>query len=109
MLTWLACAHLHFRAIRATSRKTSARFLHTVATMSDTQARYVGDFAAWNGGGLFIGSGGGSIAPHAHYALQVVVGAPRGLKVQSGRRGAWVECAGAIIPSRAVHSIAVDA
>lgn len=73
----------------------------------DRQARYEGDFLAWDGGALFIGSGGGEVAPHAHYAIQVVVGAPRGLRVQLGRRGAWRACGGAIVPSRAVHSINV--
>lgn len=73
------------------------------------QAVYEGDFVAWSGGALFIGSGGGSIAPHAHYAIQIAIGAPGGLKVQDGRRGEWTPCAGAIVPSRTVHSIDVTA
>jgi AraC-like DNA-binding protein len=77
--------------------------------MNESQSRYEGDFVAWSGGCLFIGSGGGSVAPHAHYAIQVVLGVPTGLRVQSGRRGEWVPCAGAVIPSRAVHSIDVAA
>lgn len=58
----------------------------------------------------FIGEGGGSapIAPHAHYAIQLALGLPGGLRVQFGRRGAWEPCAGALIPSRATHSIDVN-
>jgi hypothetical protein len=56
--------------------------------------QYRGDFVAWSGGALFIGSGGvGSIAPHAHYAIQIVA-SPAGLKVQAGRRSEWVPCGG---------------
>ncbi|WP_240787067.1 helix-turn-helix domain-containing protein [Ramlibacter rhizophilus] len=73
------------------------------------RAQYTGDFVAWTGGAMFIGSGGGTVQPHAHYAIQIVVGAPGGLLVQDGRRGAWTPCAGAIIPSRTVHSIDVGA
>lgn len=77
--------------------------------MSEKQARYEGDFLAWSGGGLFIGSGGGQVEPHAHYAIQLVIGAPSGLKVQAGSRGPWLDCAGALVPSRVVHSIDVHA
>jgi AraC family transcriptional regulator len=73
--------------------------------------RYQGDFVAWTGVCGFIGQGGGDapIAPHAHYAIQLVIGAPSGLRVQFGRRGEWQECAAALIPSRATHSIDVNA
>ncbi len=73
------------------------------------QAHYIGDFVAWSGGAMFIGSGGGTVAPHAHYAMQIVIGSPDGLRVQDGRRGPWQCCAGAIIPSRTVHSLDVAA
>jgi AraC family transcriptional regulator len=66
--------------------------------------QYHGDFVAWNGGCLLIGEGRGSIAPHAHYSIQIAFGKPEGLGVQLGR-GAWQHCAAAIIPSRAPHSI----
>lgn len=66
-----------------------------------------GDFVAWNGGCAFIGQGHGAVAPHAHYAIQVVVGMPGGLRVQLGRRGEWQPCAAALVPSLAVHSIDV--
>ena len=41
--------------------------------------RYQGDFVAWTGVCGFIGQGGGAapIAPHAHYAIELVIGAPR--------------------------------
>lgn len=45
------------------------------------------------------------IAPHAHYAIQLVIGAPAGLRVQFGRRGDWQEAPAALVPSRAVHTI----
>jgi AraC family transcriptional regulator len=70
--------------------------------------RYRGDFVAWPGGCGFIGGGGGGpIAPHAHYAIQLVIGAPGGLRVQFGRHGPWQSCAAALVPSRATHSIDV--
>lgn len=76
--------------------------------MADIPARYQGDFVAWSGGSLLIGEGSGSIAPHAHYAIQITFGWPSGLRVQRDG-GAWESCAGAMIPSRAVHSIDVTA
>lgn len=69
--------------------------------------RYQGDFVAWAGGCAFIGGGKAAVAPHAHYAIQLVMGAPKGLRVQFGRHGPWHACAAALIPSRAVHSIDV--
>jgi AraC family transcriptional regulator len=67
---------------------------------------YAGDFVAWNGGCLLIGSGAGVIAPHSHYAIQLALGVP-GLRVQFGRAGTWQACAGALVPSRATHTIDV--
>ena len=69
---------------------------------------YQGDFVAWSGGCLLIGSGAGVVAPHSHYAIQLAIGAPSGLKVQFGRNGAWLACAAALIPSRAIHTIDVS-
>jgi AraC-like DNA-binding protein len=57
----------------------------------------------------FIGEGGSgapAIAPHSHYAIQLAIGAPD-MKVQVGRNGPWQPCAGALTPSRAVHTIDV--
>lgn len=68
--------------------------------------QYHGDFVAWSGGCLLIGEGHGSIAPHAHYSIQIAFGQPQGLRVQMGQ-GAWQPCAAAIIPSRARHTIDV--
>jgi len=68
---------------------------------------YTGDFVAWSGGCLLIGCGAGIIAPHSHYAIQLALGAPAGLRVQFGRGGAWQPCAAALIPSRATHTIDV--
>lgn len=73
--------------------------------MSRTSAgQFYGDFVAWNGGCLLIGEGRGSIAPHAHYSIQIALGFPTGLRVQVGQ-GPWTPCEAAIIPSRARHSI----
>lgn len=69
--------------------------------------RYRGDFVAWTGGCAFIGEGGGDVSPHSHYAIQLVIGAPTGLRVQFGRRGPWQSCLAALVPSRATHSIDV--
>jgi AraC family transcriptional regulator len=71
-------------------------------------SQYRGDFVAWTGGCGFIGEGGGSVSPHSHYAIQLVIGAPTGLRVQFGRRGQWQCCAAALVPSRATHSIDVS-
>ena len=63
---------------------------------------YHGDFVAWNGGCVLIGEGGGGpIEPHAHYAIQLCVGVPSGVRVRFGRQGSWQACAGALVPSRA--------
>ncbi len=75
----------------------------------DAAGAYRGDFVAWNGGCGFLGEGGGPpIAPHAHYAIQLVIGPPSGLRVQFGRYGPWQSCAAALVPSRATHSIDVS-
>jgi AraC family transcriptional regulator len=71
--------------------------------------RYRGDFVAWSGGCGFIGEGrGAAISPHSHYAIQLVIGAPTGLRVQFGRHAQWQSCPAALIPSRATHSIDVN-
>jgi AraC family transcriptional regulator len=72
-------------------------------------SRYRGDFVAWTGGCGFIGEGGGRpISPHSHYAIQLAIGMPTGLRVQFGRHGEWQSCAAALVPSRATHSIDVN-
>lgn len=71
--------------------------------------RYTGDFVAWRGGCGFLGCGGrGAIDTHSHYAIQLAIGAPSGLKVQFGRKGALTACVGALIPSGAPHTIDVN-
>ena len=71
--------------------------------------RYQGDFIAWPGGCGLLGLGGGApIDTHSHYAIQLVIGAPSGLKVRVGRQGDLQPCAAALIPSRAPHTIAID-
>ncbi|NMM78914.1 AraC family transcriptional regulator [Acidovorax sp. SRB_24] len=72
--------------------------------------RYRGDFVAWAGVCGFIGEGssGAPISPHSHYAIQLAIGAPSGLRVQFGRHGEWQSCAAALVPSRATHTIDVN-
>jgi len=72
-----------------------------------TAPRYEGDFVAWNGGCVMIGAGGGVAEPHSHYAIQLVIGAPDGLRVQLGRNAPWQPCLAALVPSRATHTIDV--
>ncbi|MDB5931383.1 MAG: transcriptional regulator, AraC family [Polaromonas sp.] len=82
------------------------------ALNAPTLNRYRGDFVAWRGGCGFIGEGGGAgapISPHTHYAIQLAIGVPTGLRVQFGRQGAWQSCPAALIASRATHSIDVAA
>lgn len=68
-----------------------------------------GDFVAWQGVCGFIGAGHGpSPAPHSHYAIQLVIGIPSGLRVQFGRHGEWQSCAAALVPSKATHTIDVN-
>jgi AraC family transcriptional regulator len=71
---------------------------------------YQGDFVAWSGVCGFLGAGRGpSPAPHSHYAIQLVIGVPTGLRVQFGRHGEWQSCAAALLPSKATHTIDVNA
>lgn len=72
--------------------------------------RYGGDFLAWTGVCGFIGEGssGTPISPHSHYAIQLAIGAPAGLRVRFGRDADWKSCAAALIPSRATHTIDVS-
>lgn len=71
--------------------------------------RYQGDFVAWSGGAMLIGpSAGPPITPHSHYAIQIAMGEPPGLRAQVGRNGPWAEAAGVIIPARTTHTIDVS-
>ncbi|HYD75587.1 AraC family transcriptional regulator [Ramlibacter sp.] len=77
---------------------------------TQTATRYRGDFVAWTGVCGFLGEGGGGapIEPHAHYAIQLALGTPAGLRIRFGRHGEWQACAAALVPSRAVHTIDVN-
>jgi AraC-like DNA-binding protein len=68
-------------------------------------ARISGDFIAWPGGAIFVGEGSSQIAPHAHYSIQCVFGLPDGLRLSVGRKSEWFDAPGALIPSRAIHTI----
>jgi AraC-like DNA-binding protein len=64
----------------------------------------VGHFVPWDGGCLLIGSAGGVIPIHAHYAIQIAFGVERGIRFRTDDRDEWTEYGGAIIPSRQPHS-----
>src|SRR5918998_1487113 len=64
----------------------------------------LGDFVAWDGGCLMIGTLGGVVPPHAHYAIQIAFGSTPGIKFRSGRED-WTTYGGAMIPSRQPHEM----
>jgi len=64
-----------------------------------------GDFIPWDGGCLFIGRDVGVVPVHAHYAIQIVFGDERGVRLRTSERGEWTEYTGAIVPSRQPHSM----
>ncbi len=68
-------------------------------------AQYAGQFVSWNGGCLFIGSRGGIVPPHSHYAIQIAFGAEDGIGFRGSEREDWRRYAGAMIPSRQPHSM----
>ena len=68
-------------------------------------AQYAGQFVSWNGGCLFIGSAGGIVPPHSHYAIQIAFGAEHGIAFRSSEREEWTQYGGAMIPSRQPHSM----
>ena len=67
----------------------------------------LGDFVAWDGGCLLIGSRTHGIVPlHAHYAIQVAFGTAPGICFRGTEDGPWTDYgAGAMIPSRQPHSM----
>jgi AraC family transcriptional regulator len=65
----------------------------------------IGRFVAWNGGCLFIGRDVGVVPPHAHYAIQIVFGSNRGVRLRTSEGDEWTSYGGAIIPSRQPHSM----
>jgi AraC family transcriptional regulator len=74
--------------------------------MPQPAPRYQGDFVAWQGGCGFLGMGGaGAIDTHSHHSIQLAFAAPDGLKVRFGRLGAFEHCAGALVPSKAPHTV----
>lgn len=65
----------------------------------------VGQFVSWDGGCLFIGRQVGLVPMHSHYAIQIVFGSERGVRLRTSERDEWTEYAGAIVPSRQPHSM----
>jgi AraC-like DNA-binding protein len=68
-------------------------------------AQYAGQFVSWNGGCLFIGSAGGVVPLHSHYAMQIGFGAEPGIGFRVTERDEWTRYGGAMIPSRQPHSM----
>ena len=64
-----------------------------------------GAFVSWDGGCLFIGSGGGLVPVHAHYAIQVAFGTAPGIRFRADERDDWREFAGAVIASQQPHAM----
>jgi AraC family transcriptional regulator len=64
-----------------------------------------GHFVPWDGGCLLIGRDVGVVPLHAHYAIQIVFGSARGVRLRTGERAAWTEYDGAIVPSRQPHAM----
>jgi hypothetical protein len=65
------CAEVEFSRAVMQARLTDAGEVALSAIVIDSEMNgYQGDFVAWNGGCLFIGSGGGVVQPLAHYAIQ---------------------------------------
>ncbi|MFL5581901.1 MAG: helix-turn-helix domain-containing protein [Gemmatimonadaceae bacterium] len=62
------------------------------------------DFVAWDGGCLLIGTLGGLVPPHAHYAIQIAFGSVPGIRFRSGGEP-WTTYGGAMIPSRQPHEM----
>lgn len=66
---------------------------------------FEGQFVSWNGGCLFIGSAGGVVPPHSHYAIQLGFGAEYGVGFRTNEREEWKRYGLAMIPSRQPHSM----
>jgi AraC-like DNA-binding protein len=65
----------------------------------------VGHFVPWDGGCLFVGTGGGVVPVHAHYAIQIAFGARPGIRFRARDDGPWTPYGGAIVPSRQPHAM----
>jgi AraC-like DNA-binding protein len=66
---------------------------------------FAGRFVSWNGGCLFIGTAGGIVPPHAHYAIQLAFGAEHGIAFRTSEREEWRRYGLAMIPSRQPHTM----
>ncbi len=67
-----------------------------------------GNVVSWDGGCLFIGTGGGAVPLHAHYAIQIALGSHPGIRFRTDDAAAWTSYDGAIVPSRQPHSMDVS-
>ena len=74
-------------------------------TRSASAESHVGHFVSWDGGCLLIGSAGGVVPVHAHYAIQIGFGISSGIGFRASDGDDWTEYAGAIIPSRQPHAM----
>lgn len=69
----------------------------------------VGSYVSWDGGCLFIGRDVMVVPMHAHYAIQVVFGSERGVRLRTSDRDEWVAYDLGIVPSRQPHSMDASA
>jgi AraC-like DNA-binding protein len=69
--------------------------------MSDIMG--AGDFVPWEGGCLLIGRAINVTPMHAHYAIQIGIGAEPGIRFRKDEQSEWTEYEAAIIPSRQPH------
>lgn len=63
----------------------------------------VGDFIPWEGGCALIGRATNVTPMHAHYAIQIGVGADFGIRFRPEEQSEWTAYHAAIIPSRQPH------
>ena len=78
--------------------------MSTVARAVDGRPGY-GNFVTWERGCFFIGSSGGIVPMHAHYAIQIAFGSSHGIRFRSSDSAPWTEFDCAIIPSRQPHAM----
>ena len=71
--------------------------------MSDMMG--TGDFVPWEGGCMLIGRATNVTPMHAHYAIQIGLGASSGIRFRTDDANAWTEYVGAVIPSRQPHTM----
>lgn len=65
----------------------------------------IGQFFAWDGGCLFIGTDVGVVPVHAHHATQVVFGSEPGVRLRPRADAPWATYRAALVPSHQPHAL----